>query len=532
MKPAYRVLVTDGVSPKGVEILRQAEGFETIESPSLPETELIQAIKGVDALVIRSATKVTRKAIESADKLRVVGRAGVGVDNVDVSAATERGIVVMNTPGGNTISTAEHAFSLLLSLARNIPQAHASVQAGKWERKKFQGVEVFQKTLGIVGMGRIGTEVARRAQAFGMNVLVFDPYLSAAKAKSLQVQLHEKLDDMLPLCDFITLHLPMGGDTRHIIDEKALARCKESARIVNCARGGLVDEAALLKAIESGHILGAALDVYEQEPPPSGYPLLKNERIVATPHLGASTEEAQENVGIEIAETIREFLCTGTIRNAVNMPNVDARTLEMLRPWLDLGQSLGKIVEQMTPSRCASLTVNYSGRIKDQDTSAISRSALRGFLSQAIGPDVNEVNALFFAGNLGLNFTETHIGEEGEFSELMSIRVQGESGDTYEVAATFFGAAPRIVRINGHNLEAKPEGVLLLVENTDRPGIVGWLGTRLGEHNVNIAGMSLSRSKEGERALSVMNLDSAPPQAVLQELERGEGILSIKLAAV
>jgi len=532
MSSNHRVLVLDGVSPRGVEVLSGVSGVEVIQSKSLSEEELISRIGDIDALVVRSATKVTAKAIEAAKKLKVIGRAGVGVDNVDVNAATAKGIVVMNTPGGNTISTAEHAFSLMLSLARNIPQAHGTMKAGKWDRKNYEGVEINNKVLGVVGMGRIGTEFSRRAMAFGMRVLAYDPYLSLGKARSLQVELYEKLDEMLPHCDFITLHIPMTAETKGILNERSLKLCKKGVRIINCARGGLVDEKDLLAALQSGQVAGAALDVYEVEPPPAEFPLRDEKNLVMTPHLGASTAEAQESVGIEVAEAIRDLLLNGSIRNAVNMPNVDAKTLSQLRPYLVLGEQLGRVLAQLAPSRCETLTINYSGKITEGETGSISRAVLKGFLRQAIGPDVNEVNVTFYAENLGLKFVETKVSEASDYSEMVTAKASVGSGETYEISGTFFGTAPRLVRINNHYLEAKPEGVLLIMENTDRPGIVGWVGTLLGKHKVNIASMSLSRSAPGSKALSVLNLDSMPSQDCIAELSKDCGITSVKLVQI
>ncbi|MDR1146457.1 MAG: phosphoglycerate dehydrogenase [Verrucomicrobiales bacterium] len=528
MSAKFKVLVLDGVAARGVEVLAKVPEFEVLQSKSLSEDELLARIGDIDGLVVRSQTKVTAKAIAAAGKLKVVGRAGVGVDNVDVSAATKKGIVVMNTPGGNTISTAEHAFSLMLSVARQIPQAHATMKAGKWDRKKFEGVEVFGKTLGIIGMGRIGTEFARRAQAFGMKVLAFDPYLSAAKAQSLQVELYEKLTDLLPRCDFITLHIPLTPETKGILSEKNLALCKRGVRIVNCARGGLVNEHDLQKALQSGQVAGAALDVYEQEPPPPDYALRDEANLVMTPHLGASTAEAQENVGIEVAAAVRELLLHGTIMNAVNVPSVDAKTLEQQRPYIELAGQLGRALAQLAPSRCDSLTVNFTGKIAAFDTTAIRRAALRGFLVEAVGPEINEVNATHYAQDRGLKYGETKVDEAGEYSEQISVTVSA-GGQEYEVSGTILGNSTRIVSVNQQSLEARPEGVLFVMENTDRPGIVGYVGTILGKHKVNIAGMSLSRAATGSKALSVLNLDSMPGDAAIAEIQKDTNITSIKL---
>ncbi len=518
MPKEFVVLFLDGVSDQGIEVLRNLPEFETRIGKSLSEDELIQALSDVDALVVRSGTKVTRKALQSAPKLKVVGRAGVGVDNVEVPAATERGIVVMNTPGGNTISTAEHAFSLMLSTARMIPQAHGSMKAGKWDRKTFQGVELNQKTLGILGMGRIGSEVARRAKAFNMRVLAYDPYLSEAKAKSLEVELFDKYEDMLPHCDFITMHMPLTKETKGMLNKNTLPLCKKGVRLINCARGGLIVEADLLEALRSGQVAGAALDVYEQEPPPADFVLRECDQIVMTPHLGASTEEAQVNVGVEVAEAIRDMLREGSVRNAVNAPSVDGKTLAALRPYITLGSKLGKIIQQISPNRNDLLTVSYFGKIRDQDTSTISRSILTGFLQQAGDSGVNDINALHYADNLGLKFQELKCSEQRDHSELIEVKVKSSNGSEYQIGATYFGSSPRIVTLHGRDLDAQLDGVLMVFENKDRPGIVGWIGNILAKHNINIASMSLSRSKPGAGALSLLNLDSMPDESLSKEI--------------
>jgi D-3-phosphoglycerate dehydrogenase len=518
----YKILAADGVSPKGIALLSESPHFEvTIGNPKgLKEDELIAEIGNYDALIVRSQTKVTAKALAAATRLKVIGRAGVGVDNVNVEAATERGIVVMNTPGGNTISTAEHTFSLLLSLARKIPQAHASIVAGKWDRKSFEGTELCGKTLGIVGMGRIGGEVARRAIAFGMNVIAYDPYLVPSRARSLQVELADDLGALLTRADFITVHMPLTSETNKIIGADAIAKCKKGVRIVNCARGGLVDEAALLAALQSGQVAGAALDVYEKEPPPDDFPFRTLPNVVLTPHLGASTAEAQESVGVEIAQAISEFLVGGIINNAVNAPSVDLRTLEVLRPYLTLGEKMGRLLAQIAPTRLEKLEVRYTGKVSEVETVPVTRAVIKGLLFKTSEVAVNEVNAPRAAQNLGLAVTESKRAEAGDYT--------GE--ERFEVAATIVGIRPRIVRINGHNLEAMPEGVLMIVENKDRPGMVAWIGTLLAKAQINIAGMALSRGETGGNALSVYNLDSMPSPDLLKEIEAGEGILSLQVA--
>ncbi len=522
-----KVLVADPISERGVSELAEGGLLDVTVQTGLKEDQLLEIIGEYSGLVVRSQTKATPKLIEAAKKLKVIGRAGVGVDNVDVDAASKRGIIVMNTPGGNTISTAEHAFSLMMSIARNIPQADASVKAGKWDRKSFEGVELYGKTLAILGMGRIGTEFARRAIAFGMRVLAYDPYLSQSRARSLQVELVERLDEIVPQADFITMHMPLTAETKHMLNRERLAKAKKGVRIVNCARGGLIDEAALFDALKSKQVAAAALDVFETEPPPADYPLRALPNIVFTPHLGASTTEAQENVGIEVAQQIRAALLSGEIRNAVNMPSVDAKTMAILGPHIQLGERLGFFLSQIAAKRCDSLNVNFHGKIYETDTTPITRSVLTGFLRQAGGGEVNIVNAPGFAANLGLKVTESRESNSTDFAELIELTATGEGG-WVSVAATFFGATPRIVKINGRHVEAKPEGVLFLFENRDRPGIVGLVGTLFGKHEVNIASMSLSRNEVGGRALTVLNLDSVPGEALIADLLAIEDIYSVQ----
>ena len=515
--PKPKVLVADPIAQRGIDELSSGGLLDVTVKLGLKPDELLAIIGEFQGLVVRSETKATAKVIEAATKLKVIGRAGVGVDNVDVDAATKRGIIVMNTPGGNTISTAEHAFSLMVSTARNIPQADASVKGGKWDRKTFVGVELYNKTLAILGMGRIGTEIARRAIAFGMRVLAYDPYLSASRARSLQVELIETLDAIIPEADFITMHMPLTAETKHMLNAERLAKTKKGVRIVNCARGGLIDEAALVGALKSGQVAAAALDVFETEPLPADSPLRGLPNLILTPHLGASTAEAQEGVGIEVAEQIRAALLQGEIRNAVNMPSIDAKTLAAVGPHLALGEKLGLFLSQIAAKRCDSLNINFSGKINEVDTTPITRAVLVGFLRAAGGGDVNVVNAPAFAETIGLKITESRESSIGDFAELIELTATGESG-WVSVAGTFFGNTPRIVKINGQHVEAKPEGVVLILENRDRPGIVGRVGTLMGGHGVNIASMSLSRNEAGGSALTVLNLDSAPGAALVGEL--------------
>src|SRR5437660_10172020 len=523
-----KVLISDPISERGVDELSRDRALEVTVKTGLSERELVALIPSFSALVVRSQTKITAAILNAGVKLRVVGRAGVGVDNVDVETATRRGIVVLNAPGGNTVSTAEHAFSLLLAVARKIAQADANVRTKSWDKKNFEGVEVYNKTLGVIGMGRIGSELSRRAIAFGMRVVAYDPYLSATRARSLQVELVDELDDLLSGADFISLHTPLTAETRHILDAARLSKTKRGVRIINCARGSLVDEAALAQALRDGQVAGAALDVFEIEPLPASSPLRDAPNVVLTPHLGASTAEAQESVGIEIAQSIRAVLLEGTIRNAVNMPNLDAKTLAVIGPHLRFGEKLGKFLSQIAPKRAESLNINYSGKVNEVDTTPITRAILKGFLQIAGGSDVNDVNAPAFAETLGVKVTESRLSSPGDYTDMLEMSVLGER-NTVSVGGAFFGATPRIVSINSRPVEARPHGVVLVLESTDRPGMVGRIGTLLGNHGVNIATMSLSRNQAGGTALTVLNLDTAPSEELLRQIRASEDIRSAQV---
>ena len=523
----YRVLVSDPISDKSVDALRTAPGISVDVNTGLKPEELLKIIGDYHGLVIRSQTKVTPEVFAAAHNLKVIGRAGVGVDNIDRAAATDYGVVVMNTPSGNTISTAEHAFTLMLSLARNIPQAHASILAGKWDRKSFEGVELNGKRLAILGMGRIGTEFAKRAQAFGMTVAAYDPFLTAARAQSLKVELAESSAEALTGADVVTLHIPLTPATKHILNDTSLRLMNPGALVVNCARGGLVDETAAQNLIESGHLAGIALDVFETEPPTADFPMLAVKKCVFTPHLGASTAEAQENVGIEVAHQVKDFLLTGEIRNAVNMPNLDSRTLESVGPYLALANSLGKLLSKIAPAQCDTIRVSYLGAVSELDTELITRMTLTGYLAAAhYESQVNLVNAPAIAKKFGLEVTESTVALATNCTELIEVSaIKGE--DVCTVAGTFYGKAARIVHIAGHNVETNPQGRFLFVENDDRPGIVGMIGTALGSAAVNIANMALSRSPDHARAVTVIEVDTEPSAELLEHLSSSAGIIRV-----
>ena len=525
-----KVMICDPISPKGIALFKQRPEFEVVVlDKRLPEAELLPLVSDVEAMVVRSETKITKKVIEAAPKLKVVGRAGVGVDNVDVDAATQRGIVVMNTPGGNTISTAELTFSMLMSLARKIPQANASMKAGEWNRKAFSGIELYNKTLGVLGMGRIGTEVARRAIAFGMRVLAYDPYLALSRAKALQVELVE-LDELYSRSDFITVHMPMTEETRGMVNTAAFAKMKKGVRVLNCARGGIINEADLLEAIKSGQVAGAALDVYETEPLPADSPLRPLPQVIMTPHLGASTDEAQENVGIEVAEAITDYLIDGAVRNAVNLPNLDAKTFAVVKPYLHLGTQLGRLVAQLGPKRNDRIVITYGGKATELPSDPVTRSVLKGFLEMAGGRDVNQVNVRTLGTQLGILVEEVKSNEAIDYSEWLHVAVH--SGDQkISAGGTFYGSHthPRIVRVNSNPVEIIPTGVLFFMTNKDRPGIVGYIGTLMGKHKVNIASMSLSRQAVGGTALTVLALDSVPNPELLAEIQKDSDISNVKV---
>jgi D-3-phosphoglycerate dehydrogenase len=528
-----KILVCDPVSPKGIALLQQRPEFNVVVLPKrCSEEELLPQIKDVVAMVVRSETKVTRRVIEAASGLRVVGRAGVGIDNVDVDAATEHGVVVMNTPGGNTISTAELSFTMLLSLARKVPQAYASMAAGKWDRKQFQGTEIAGKTLGVLGLGRIGSEVSRRAVAFGMRVLAYDPFLTEARAKALGIQMVADLDNLYRDADFITVHMPVTDQTRGMLNAGAFSKMKPKVCLVNCARGEIIVEKDLLAALDSGKVTAAALDVFETEPLPSDHPFRKHPAITLTPHLGASTQEAQEKCGIEVAEVIAAYLLTGEVRNAVNLPYLDAKTYEQVKPYLVLGEKLGKLLAQLAPAQVDRLYITYGGKAQElPNIDPITRAVLLGFLSRTPVNDLNNVNVRSMASTLGLTIDEKRSSEPVTFNEWLHVQAFHDGEKVISAGGTFFGSPdnPRIVRLFSQPTEIVPSGVVLLLENKDRPGIVGYLGTLLGRHNVNIASMSLTRDTVGGHALTVLNLDSVPPAEVLDELQKDPDIRNVNV---
>lgn len=528
-----KILVCDPISPKGIALLQQRPEFEVVVLPKrLSEAELLPVVADAVAMVVRSETKVTRRVIEAAAKLRVVGRAGVGIDNVDVEAATQRGVVVMNTPAGNTITTAELSFAMILSLARKVPQAHATMTAGKWDRKQFQGVELHGKTLGVLGMGRIGSEVAKRAIAFGMRVVAYDPFLTEARAKAMGVELAGELDAVYRDADFISVHMPVTDQTKGMLNTAAFARMKPGVRIVNCARGEIIVENDLIAALDSGKVAAAGLDVFIVEPLAADHPFRNHPNIILTPHLGASTEEAQEKCGMEVAEVITGYLLTGEVRNAVNLPYLDAKTYEQVKPYMLLGEKLGKLLAQLAPPQVDRLHVTFGGKAQElPNIDPVTRAVVQGFLSRASVKDLNNINVRSIASTLGLTVEEKRSNEPVTFNEWLHVQAFNGSEKVISAGGTFFGSPnnPRIVRLYSLPVEIPISGVILLLNNSDRPGIVGHLGTLLGKHRVNIASMSLNRDTAGGDAFTVLNLDSEPPPAVLADLQNDDSIRNVKL---
>ena len=521
-----KVLISDPVDPGCADVLLRNPEIHVDVKTDLSSAEFLETIGRYEGLIVRSSTEVTEEVIGAASRLRVIGRAGAGVDNIDVAAATRRGIVVMNTPGGNSVSTAEHSFAMLMSLARNIPQAAASVKGGAWERGRFTGVELAGKTLGIIGLGKVGREVATRGAAFRMRILGYDPYVTQEAALSYGTQL-VPVEQLFAESDFITIHLPLTSQTEHFISDEELALCRDGVRIVNCARGGIVDDAALLRALQSGKVGGAALDVFEQEPPTSS-DLIDHERVIGTPHLGASTREAQTSVALAIAEQVGEVLMDRVIRNAVNVPSVEPDVFQKLRPYLELAERLGRIQAQVNEGQLERITVDYRGDITAHPTSPITAAVLKGIMETISDEPVNFVNAPVFAQERGLTVDELKSSEHEDFASLITVTYQ--TTDTRRIlSGTIFGKGdPRIVRLDEYDFDAVPEGHMLFYINDDIPGIIGRVGSIMGSRDVNIAQMSCGRHEVGGRALTILNVDSLIPQAVLDELLSEKHITWVK----
>ncbi len=524
----FKILISDKLDNEAVEIFKKAKDLEVDIKVGLPPEELAAIIGDYDGLIVRSATKVTADIISKASRLKIIGRAGVGVDNVDLNAATERGIIVMNTPGGNTVSTAEHTWSLMMSLARNIPQATQSMREGKWEKTKFKGVELFGKTLGVIGVGRVGSIVGSRALAFGMKVLACDPYTAEEQIRRMGFESSD-LEHVFRNADFITFHCILTNETRHIVDDDALAKMKKGVRIINCARGGIIDEEALFRALESGHVAGAALDVFEKEPVDPDNPLLKHPNCIMTPHLGASTTEAQVNVAIAIAHQVVDALTGGEIKNAVNIPALDPKIKNVIAPYLLVAEKLGMCGIQLLSRTPEHVEIIYAGEVSELDTSLLTVNVLKGILSPITEETVNEVNAPFLAKRRGIRFSETKTEDNEGYSSLITVRLQAKE-EEYSLSGTIFPPKdPRIVRLNGYHIDARPDGYLVILRNTDEPGIVGHVGTVLGKAGINIADMKLARKEPGGPAFTVLNVDQHPNRELVEQLGAIPQILDVKM---
>jgi D-3-phosphoglycerate dehydrogenase len=511
-----RVLIADKLSPAAVAIFKE-RGVEADVKTGLSKEELLKIIDQYDGVAIRSATKITADVIKAAKKLKVIGRAGIGVDNVDIPAATAAGIIVMNTPFGNSITTAEHAIALMMALARELPAANASTHAGKWEKNRFMGVELTAKTLGLIGAGNIGSIVADRAKGLRMKVIAYDPYLSPERAADLGVEKVE-LPELLSRADFITLHTPLTNETRGIISAEAIAKMKKGVRIINCARGGLVDEAALKAALDTGQVAGAALDVFEEEPAKSNI-LFGNENVVATPHLGASTSEAQENVALQVAEQISDYLLTGAVTNALNMPSISAEEAQKVRPWISLAEKLGLFAGQLTETSIEAVDILYEGTAATLNTRALTQAALSGLLKPALS-EVNMVNAPVVAKERGIKVSETRRDQQGAYEGYIRIAVKTPDMERSIAGTVFSNGRPRVIQIKNINLDAEFAPHMLYVTNEDKPGFIGRLGTLLGDSKVNIANFNLGRSGQGQDSIALVEIDEAVAEKVLTDIRK------------
>jgi len=523
-----RVLICDKLEAAGLDILKAA-GIELDNRPGLKGADLIAALRAADGAIVRSGTRITGDLLENPGKLRCVVRAGVGVDNIDVPAATRSGVIVMNTPSGNTVSAAEHTIALLLASARHVPAADASMKAGKWDRSKFLGTQVAGKTLGVIGLGRIGREVARRAVGLDMNVVGFDPLVTPEKAAEFGIKAVATRDELLPKCDFLTLHIPLLPDTKDFIDKRELALMPKGARLLNVARGGIVNEQALADALGTGHIAGAGLDVFEEEPPAASNPLLKAPNIVLTPHLGASTVEAQEAVAVEAANLLVDFLTRGVIQCAVNMAAVNRAEMDEMRHFVDLARRLGMFQAQTAIGSIRKATLQFRGDLAKRNTKLLSAAFTAGLLEKHMADSVNVVNAPVLARERGIEIVTTASESKGDFANLLHTEVETEQGK-FITAGTIFGDRYlRLVQIGEYRLDAYLDGILMVFMHQDVPGLIGFMGTECGRHGVNIASMNLGRMKAGGDAVAVLNLDQDPPAAVLKIIGSHEKIKSVMI---
>jgi D-3-phosphoglycerate dehydrogenase len=521
-----RILISDNLSEKGIEILRNTQGIQVDVDTNLSKDKLIEKIKDYNGLAIRSATKVTSDVIDAAENLQVIGRAGIGLDNVDIGAATKKGIVVMNAPEGNTTTTAEHAISMMLALTRKVPQATISLKAGKWEKKKFMGREVFNKTLGVVGLGKIGSIVADRAKGLKMDVIAYDPFISKGRVSEMGIE-QVSLDELFARSDYITLHIPLNEETSGLINTESFKKMKDGIMIINCARGGIVNEKDLYDAIKSKKVAGAALDVFEKEPPGDN-PLFDLDEVICTPHLGASTDEAQKNVTVDIAEQMINYLLHGTIKNAVNVPSVSGDILSTIKPYMDLSEKLGRFQSQLESGAIEEINIEYIGDIAELDVTPITTSILMGIFRPIMGDTINFVNAPIIAQERNVKVVESKSRKSEDFTSLLTIRTISTKGENL-VAGTLFGKnEPRIIRINKFRVETIPNGNMLLFYTIDRPKVIGNIGAILGDMDINIANMQFGREEIGGDAIVLLNIDSPVSKETIEKLSKLPNVVSIK----
>jgi len=524
----YKVLISDKFDAEGVSRLKNTPGFEVIYKGGHSKEELLKDLPNADCLIVRSATKVKGDIFNYANKLKLIVRAGVGVDNIDIIEASRRGIIVMNAPGGSSITTAEHAIAMMFALARNIPQANASMKQGKWEKTKFQGVEITNKTLGVIGLGRIGREVVKRAKGLKMRVLGYDPYITAEHLSHLEIEIVD-LDTILKESDFITVHTPLTDSTKNLINKQNLSKLKKGVRLINCARGGIYEEEALVEGLKSGHIAGVALDVFTEEPIPSDFPLIPFENCIMTPHLGASTTEAEFAVAMETIDEVIEYFTKGIARNAINYPSIDPDSMEYLKPYFICGEKAGRLLASLMESPIRTIQINYNGEIIQKKTDPIRMAILKGALSTFVGEEgINYVNAPVIAKERGIRVIENHNEKTTGYISSVEIIFENENSSAQRLKFTSVLNKPLIVNLNGYDLEFEPEGILLVIKNKDVPGVIGSIGTFLGNHNINIASLELSRTSKGQIAKSVIKIDELLNKEQLEDFKKLPNILSVK----
>ncbi|GEB76794.1 phosphoglycerate dehydrogenase [Sporolactobacillus inulinus] len=526
----YKVIVTDPISASGLKALTEHDAFQVEQRVGLEPEVLAEVICDYDALIVRSQTQVTRDIIQAADRLKVIARAGVGVDNIDIDAATEKGIIVINAPAGNTIAATEHTLAMMLALARNIPQAYGSLTSGKWERKLFKGVELYQKTLGVVGMGRIGTEVAKRAKGFQMNILGYDPFLTEDRAKKLGI-IKASLDEIAAQADFITVHTPLTPETRGLINAEYFEKTKKGVRFINCARGGIIDEQALVDAVNSGQVAGAAIDVFEHEPPENPG-LTQNPKIIVTPHLGASTTEAQEKVAESVSEEIRDILTSGSVQHAINLPHISATVKQKIKPYLTLSEQMAELLMQIFKKAPKTIKINYYGELFLEDTGLLTRQMIKALLSYYLDSSINIVNVMQVLKAHGLSYSVQKNAAHKGFTNFIELEI-GNGEDKATIACTnLSGFGGRIVSVNGYRLDMEPERYLLYIDHMDVPGMIGNVGSVLGKGKINIGSMYVGRETIGGKAVMVLTVDKPVPEAIRSDILRINDLNDVQFAEI